>query len=113
MMKSKAKAILTRKTTGMVAAETSPGFVTILELLGCEQVRSGDTLVGNLNELDNQVVFNETQNETMRVFIHERGCAVHKAIEKYFVQAMPSEPSRRPMWPGREPGVSRERFANP
>ena len=43
----------------MVAAETAPGSVIVFELLGCEEVKSGEILVGNMEELDNQEFYNE------------------------------------------------------
>jgi hypothetical protein len=106
-MNTKAKVIFSRKSTGMVAAETGPGTVTVLELLGCEQVKPGDILVGCMDELHNQEFYNETQGEKMRVFIHDRGCELHEAIERYFTPVMSSVPPRRPMWPLGDPAVIR------
>jgi hypothetical protein len=106
-MKTKARVILMRKSTGMVAAETSAGSVTVFELLGCEMVKSGDILSGYMEELDNQEIYNETRDEELRVFIHERGLGVHEAIEKHFAQLLPSQRPRRPMWPARDRAPSR------
>ena len=70
--------------------ESVPGFVTVFELLGCELVKPGEFLSGNLDELGNQQIYNETRNEKLRVFVHERDCEEQKAIEKYFAPVMPS-----------------------
>ena len=102
-MKTKAKVLLMRKSTGMFAAETTPGYVTVFEMLGCEEVKSGDILIGNMEELGNQDLYNESRKERLRVFNHETGCAMRDAIETYFAQLMPQTPPRRPMWPFRNP----------
>lgn len=98
-MKTKARVRFIRKSTGMAAAETSAGSITVFELLGCELVKSGDILSGYLEELDNQEIYNETRDERLRVFIHERGMELQEAVEKHFGQLAPLEPPRRPMWP--------------
>ncbi len=97
-MKTRAKAILTRKSTGMVAVEMPSGRVTVFELLGCELVDAGEFVTGSFDEPGNQVIHNETRDEKLRVFIHEPGCDLMPAIEHYF--ALSAQP-RRPMWPGR------------
>lgn len=91
----------------MFAAEIAPGYVTICELLGCEEVKSGDLLTGNIEQLGNQELYNETRKERLRVFNHETGCALHDAIETYFAQLLPEAPPRRPMWPFRNPAPDR------
>lgn len=106
-MRTKARVKLMRKSTGMVAAETSTGSVTVFELLGCELIASGDILSGCLDELDNQVIYNETRDEALRVFVHERGMNVHEAIERHFTQSALSDTPRRPMWPARNLAVNR------
>ena len=85
----------------MVAVETITGSVTIFELLGCEEVKTGENVTGDWDELYNQEIYNEARGEKLRVFIHESRCEVSDAIEGYFPPTSVSAPARRPMWPGR------------
>ena len=88
-MKTKARVIFTRSSTGMVAAQTSSGSITVFELLGCEQVNTGEILSGDLEELHNQEIYNETRDEDLSVLIHECGLSVRDAVEKHFAQLAP------------------------
>ena len=105
-MKTKAKVILMRRSTGMVAAETAAGSVIVFELLGCEEVKSGEILVGNMDGLDNQEFYNETRDERFRVFVHTHGSDVGEVIESYFSELTPAATPRRPMWPLRDTAAS-------
>ena len=89
-MKTKARVLFTSNSTGLVAAETSTGSVTVFDLLGGEWVQPGDILSGDMEELDTQEIYNETRDEEIMVFIHERGMSVHEAAEKHFAQATPT-----------------------
>lgn len=107
VMQTQAKVILIRRGTGMVLAETVPGSVTVFELLGGNEISSGDIIMGNLEELDNQEFYNITKDDKLNVFVHEAGCELHDAIERHFAQLSPLEPPRRPMWPIRRPASIR------
>jgi len=93
-MNTKARVIFTHSSTGTVGVETNTGSVTVLDLLGGEVVQPGDILSGNMEELDAQEIYNETQDESLMVFIHERGLSVHEAAEKHFAHATPVKMSK-------------------
>jgi len=83
----------------MVAAEIAAGSVIVFELLGCEEVKSGEIVAGNMDRPGIQDFHNETRDQRFRVFLHEHGTDLHGIIEKYFAQLTPAAPPRRPMWP--------------
>ena len=85
-MITKARVIFTRTSTGMAAAQTSSGAITVFELPGREQVGRGDILSGELEPARAQEIYNETRDEELRVFIRECGMDVQAAVEKYFAQ---------------------------
>jgi len=85
-MITKARVIFTRSRTGMAAAQTSTGAITVFEMLGNGKVARGDILSGNLEQPCGQEIYNETHDEELSVFIHECGMDVQKAVEKYFAQ---------------------------
>jgi hypothetical protein len=84
----------------MVAAQTAGGSITVFELLGCEEVNPGEIVEGYLNEFDNQDIFNQTQDEKMRVFVHEHGRKLDDVVARYFSTLTAYAHPRRPMWPG-------------
>lgn len=88
-MKTKARVIFARSSTGMVAVQTSTGSVTVFELLGCEQVSAGDILSGDLEELHNQEIYNETRDEDLTIFVHECGLSLQEAVVKHFAPRAP------------------------
>ena len=88
-MKTKARVIFARSSTGMVAVQTSTSSITVFELLGCEQVSAGDILSGDLEELHNQEIYNETRDEDLKVFIHECGLSLQEAVVKHFAPLAP------------------------
>lgn len=85
VMKTKAKVILVNHNTGMVAVETPTCDITVFELLGCETVKLGAVLSGYWQELDNQVVVQETRHLKLNVFVHECGCELDNIQERYFI----------------------------
>ena len=88
-MKIKARVIFTRSSTGLVAIQTSTDSITVFELLGCEQVNAGDILSGNLEELYNQEIYNETRDEDLTIFVHECGLSLQEAVVKHFAPLAP------------------------
>jgi len=83
-MKTKAKVVLAFSSTSMVAVETASGEITVFELLGSETVRRGHVLIGHWSELDNQVVYNESRDQNLDVFILDCGCKIDAVKEQYF-----------------------------
>jgi len=91
-MKTKAKVILVCKDTSMIAAETATGEIAVLELLGCEKVRVGNVLLGYWSELDNQVIYNESRDTHLEVFIHDSGLEFDVIKKQYFTAQLPPAP---------------------
>lgn len=84
-MKTKAKIILTSTTTGIIAVETAAGDITVLEVLDSGKTSRGDVLIGYWTELGNQVVYNESRDTYLRVFVHNWGCELEAVQRVYFV----------------------------
>lgn len=85
IMKTKAKVILACENTGKIAAETASGYITVLELLGCEKTTLGDVLIGHWTELDNQMVYNVSRDTHLAVFVHDCGCELDVIKQQYFI----------------------------
>jgi len=97
-MKTKAKVILAGGNTSFVAVETANGDVAVIELLGCEKISLGNILIGYWNELDIQVIYNESRAKQLAVFVHDCGLELDVVREQYFTprilpQAPPTERS--------------------
>ena len=88
-MKTKARVIFTRSSTRFVSAQKINGSITVFELLGCEQVSFGEVLRGALDELGNQDIYNETRDEGLSVFVHERDLSVQDGVENHFARLAP------------------------
>jgi hypothetical protein len=84
-MRTKAKVILVCRDTSIIAVKTLSGDITVLELLGCEKIKRGDVLIGHWTELDNQVVYNESRDEPLEVFVHDCGCELDAVMKQYFI----------------------------
>ena len=92
-MKTKAKVILVCKDTSLIAAETATGEIAVFELLGCEKVRVGNVLLGYWTELDNQVIYNESRETQLEVFIHDYGAEFDVVKKQYFTAQLPPVPA--------------------
>ena len=88
-MKTKAKVILGGENASIVAAKTVSGDITVLELLGCEKIRLGDVLIGYWTELDSQVVYNESRDQNVNVFILDYCCELDDVQQRYFSSRLP------------------------
>jgi hypothetical protein len=75
-VKGKVVGINTRK--GFVAVDAANG-ITVLELLGSYEVEMEDIISGALESLGGETVRNETQNETMEVYIQGVHCTIANA----------------------------------
>ena len=89
-MKTEAKIIVIQNDVSLVAAETLTGDVTVFEMLGCETIALGDIIDGYMDEWGNQTLYNVTRDETFSVYVHEYGCSVESAIERYFTSPQSS-----------------------
>jgi len=98
IMKTKAKVILAGENTSFVAVETANGDIAVIELLGCEKIRLGNILIGYWNELDIQVIYNESRAKQLAVFVHDCGLELDVVRKQYFTprilpQAPPTDQS--------------------
>ncbi len=87
IMKTEARVVLIQEEKGIVAAATNDDELTVFELLGCQEVKPGDVVEGYLQECGNQSLFNITREEELPVYIHEWGCFMGAAQERYFGQS--------------------------
>ena len=92
-MKTTAKVILVCKDTSLIAAETATGEIAVFELLGCEKVRVGNVLLGYWTELDNQVIYNESRETQLEVFIHDYSSEFDVIKKQYFTAPLPPVPA--------------------
>jgi len=93
IMKTKAKVILAGGNTSFVAVETANGDIAVFELLGCEKISLGNLLIGYWNELDIQVIYNESRAQQLAVFVHDCGCELDVVQKQYFTpRILPQAP---------------------
>lgn len=100
IMKTKAKVIRAGGNTSFVAVETANGDIAVFELLGCEKISLGNILIGYWNELDIQVIYNESRAQQLTVFVHDCGCELDLVQKQYFT---PQIPPQAPPSAGSEP----------
>lgn len=63
---------------GFIAVDTGNG-ITVIELLGGYEVDMDDTVSGDLEAHGGETIINETQNESMEVFIQGVHCTPENA----------------------------------
>ena len=103
IMKTKAKVIRAGENTSFVAVETANGDIAVFELLGCEKISLGNRFIGYWNELDIQVIYNESRAQQLTVFVHDCGCELDVVQKQYFTLRIPPQ----------APPTDRSRPANP
>ena len=65
---------------GMAAVLTSNGGFTVIELLGGYDVQIGDVVSGDLESHGGETIYNNTQMESMDVYIQGIHCTKQNAI---------------------------------
>ncbi|MGY5957430.1 hypothetical protein ACUY4R_001619 [Kosakonia sp. BK9b] len=65
---------------GFIVIRDEKGKFAIAELLGKYDVEMGDVLSGNLQSSGGETLFNQTQDESMEVFIKGYGLSEQDAI---------------------------------
>ncbi|WP_312685759.1 hypothetical protein [Kosakonia sp.] len=65
---------------GFIVIRDEKGEFAIAELLGKYDVEMGDVLSGNLQSSGGETLFNQTQDESMEVFIKGYGLSEQDAI---------------------------------
>ncbi|MGB7181371.1 MAG: hypothetical protein WBD51_05505 [Burkholderiaceae bacterium] len=67
------KVLAVNSESGYVAVR-APGGVTVLELLGGNEVLKGDVLVGDFESLTGELFFNQTRHDELSVVVQDVNC---------------------------------------
>lgn len=67
------------RKSGFHAIRTEDGDTTVFELLDSEQPKIGDEVVGSLDSLGSETLFNVTQQQKFDVFIEDAHCSDSRA----------------------------------